>query len=262
LRASSKRIRAPFVTDSDPIDPSAPGKLFAMERKTLNRLLALGMSINEIAQELGCAKSTVSYQLKVHGLRPLRRGIQANKAPLAEDRLRELVSQGYSIREIAAALDRAPATVRHWLDRYGIKPNGVPLRRPELEVARRTGAKRVEANCERHGRSVFILEGRGSYRCTRCRSENVAEWRRRAKRKLVSTAGGACVLCGYDRFMGALHFHHLDPASKEFSISRDGVTRSFAELRREASKCVLLCGNCHAEVEGGHRVLDPRLTRG
>jgi IS30 family transposase len=28
-------------------------------------------------------------------------------------------------------------------------------------------------------------------------------------------------------------------------------TRSIAEVRAEVAKCVLLCANCHAEVEGG-----------
>jgi hypothetical protein len=28
-----------------------------------------------------------------------------------------------------------------------------------------------------------------------------------------------------------------------------GITRSLARLRAEAAKCVLLCANCHAEVE-------------
>lgn len=127
------------------------------------------------------------------------------------------------------------------------------LRRPEFEAGRNAGEKRVVSTCARHGTVEYILEGRGSYRCSRCRSENVSEWRRRAKRKLVEAAGGKCALCGYDRFLGALQFHHMDPATKSFSISREGVTRSFAELRSEAAKCVLLCGNCHAEVEGGYR---------
>jgi hypothetical protein len=38
---------------------------------------------------------------------------------------------------------------------------------------------------------------------------------------------------------------------KSFALSRDGVTRSLAAARAEARKCVLLCSNCHAEVEAG-----------
>ena len=109
----------------------------------------------------------------------------------------------------------------------------------------------VIRECRRHGAQRFVLEGRGYYRCTRCRMERVAQWRRNAKEKLVAEAGGRCALCGYDRYIGALQFHHLDPSQKAFGLSVRGITRSMAKLRAEARKCVLLCSNCHAEVEGG-----------
>jgi hypothetical protein len=110
--------------------------------------------------------------------------------------------------------------------------------------------------CTRHGRTTFRLEGRGYYRCKRCRQERVSEWRRNVKRRLVREAGGACRLCGYDRCPAALQFHHLDPGAKSFALSREGVTRSLAEALAEARKCVLLCANCHAEVEAGYRKLE------
>jgi 5-methylcytosine-specific restriction endonuclease McrA len=103
--------------------------------------------------------------------------------------------------------------------------------------------------CRTHGETEFVLEGRGYYRCKKCRQQRVLEWRRRARLKLVAEAGGACLLCGYDRYVGALHFHHLDPKQKEFAVSGRGFTRSIAKMREEAAKCVLLCSNCHAEVE-------------
>jgi len=71
------------------------------------------------------------------------------------------------------------------------------------------------------------------------------------KQALILEAGGGCVLCGYDRYQGALQFHHLDPSTKEFALSREGVTIAIDRSRAEAQKCVLLCANCHAEVEGG-----------
>ena len=71
----------------------------------------------------------------------------------------------------------------------------------------------------------------------------------------MAEAGGECALCGYSHCPAALEFHHLDPATKEFSVSQRGVTRSFERALAEARKCVLLCANCHAEVEGGHRSL-------
>jgi 5-methylcytosine-specific restriction endonuclease McrA len=109
--------------------------------------------------------------------------------------------------------------------------------------------------CGTHGETEFVLEGRGYYRCKRCRQQRVIDWRRRARLKLVAEAGGACVVCGYDRYIGALHFHHVDPSQKEFGISKRGFTRSIQKMREEAAKCVLLCSNCHAEVEGGSATL-------
>lgn len=98
-----------------------------------------------------------------------------------------------------------------------------------------------------------MLEGRGSYRCARCRAERVSEWRRRLKRRLIEEAGGACQLCGYDACAAALQFHHLDRSEKSFAISHQGVARSLERARAEARKCALLCANCHAEVEAGFR---------
>jgi hypothetical protein len=105
--------------------------------------------------------------------------------------------------------------------------------------------------CRRHGRSLFQVDGRGTFRCLKCRGEAVIRRRRRVKELLVKEAGGACEICGYDRYLGALQFHHRDPAEKSFGLSEGGFTKSLEKLRLEARKCVLLCSNCHAETEGG-----------
>ena len=49
--------------------------------------------------------------------------IQARRAVVdsIEPRLRSLVDRGLSIREIAAECGRSPATVRHWLRRFGLQ---------------------------------------------------------------------------------------------------------------------------------------------
>ena len=88
-------------------------------------------------------------------------------------------------------------------------------------------------------------------RCERCRKDRVVARRRRVKALLVEEAGGHCLLCGYDRYPGALQFHHLDRSDKSFGLGVRGMARSLERCREEARKCVLLCGNCHAEVEGG-----------
>lgn len=61
-----------------------------------------------------------------------------------------------------------------------------------------------------------------------------------------------CYLCGYKKSSGALHYHHLDPSEKEFEIGW-AVNKQLTEekIMTEIKKCVLLCANCHSEVEQG-----------
>jgi hypothetical protein len=96
-----------------------------------------------------------------------------------------------------------------------------------------------------------VIEGRGYYRCKRCRSEQVSERRRVVKAALVAEAGGRCCICGYERCVAALAFHHVDPETKRLGIAAGGLAHSLETLRVEIAKCVLLCSNCHAEVERG-----------
>jgi hypothetical protein len=67
---------------------------------------------------------------------------------------------------------------------------------------------------------------------------------------LVAQAGGECAVCGYDRCILNLHFHHVDPASKSFNMTM-AAGKSAAAYLAEASKCVLVCANCHGEIEAG-----------
>ena len=44
---------------------------------------------------------------------------------------------------------------------------------------------------------------------------------------------------------------HAPRRTKRLEINAKGVSLSIDTLRMEARKCVLLCSNCHAEVEDG-----------
>ncbi len=103
-----------------------------------------------------------------------------------------------------------------------------------------------------------MVRSGGNTICARCRADAVTAWRRRAKQQLVDEAGGACLMCGYGRCVAALQFHHLDRTTKSFGLGSRGLTRSIDRLREEVAKCVLLCGNCHAEVEAGIATLAPQ----
>jgi hypothetical protein len=217
-----------------------------MDRETLEEYLRHRLSLERIGELEGKHASTVAYWLKRRGLRAVGSERYSKRGALSREELEPLVEGGLTLQEMAEQLDRSIASVRGWLLRHDLKTTRAAAR----ETARHAPSE-VERRCRRHGVGRFVRESSGFYRCMRCRAENVAEWRRRTKRRLVSEAGGGCAVCGYDRYLGALHFHHLDPSTKTFALSRRGVTRSIDHLRREAAKCVLLCSNCHAEVEAG-----------
>lgn len=86
--------------------------------------------------------------------------------------------------------------------------------------------------------------------CKPCTSDQTTSRQREQKRKAVKYKGGKCILCGYNKCVGSLEFHHLDPTTKDFTISHVAST-SFEKIIPELDKCVLLCRNCHTEVHTG-----------
>jgi hypothetical protein len=80
------------------------------------------------------------------------------------------------------------------------------------------------------------------------------------KELLVERAGGCCTVCGYDRCIINLGFHHVNPEEKSFALSMN-TTKSLTAYLEELKKCVLLCANCHGEVEAGLLVSPPAGAR-
>lgn len=111
-------------------------------------------------------------------------------------------------------------------------------------------------NCNTHGLVEWKECSTGSgkprvYRCISCIRKRQMTCRRKKKERLVRECGGQCQLCGYNRWMSGLQFHHLDPKTKKFGISSVIGARSYERCLEEARICVLLCGNCHTEIETG-----------
>jgi hypothetical protein len=221
-----------------------------MDRESLELLLGQGLSIEKIGERFRKHPSTVSYWMAKYGLQAVNREKYAAKGGVDRERLEELVKSGASIAFMAENLHLSPGAIRHWLAKYGLETLPTEQLR-KAKAARDAGRASLQLDCRHHGLTDFWIEGRGSYRCLRCRQEAVARRRRKIKEILVGEAGGSCAICGYDRCIGALHFHHRDPVEKSFAISVAGVARSLARARAEARKCVLLCSNCHVEVENG-----------
>ena len=84
----------------------------------------------------------------------------------------------------------------------------------------------------------------------------------RIKELIVASLGGKCVCCGYNKSMYALDCHHIDPKTKTASLS--DIRRNhgnWKDIVKELRKCVLVCANCHREIECGIRQLPQMVTR-
>ena len=82
--------------------------------------------------------------------------------------------------------------------------------------------------------------------CKPCTNNQTLDRQRKLKEQAVAYKGGSCLHCGYDKYYGALEFHHLDPTQKEFSLAHQHCTK-FDKIKEELDKCILLCSNCHKE---------------
>lgn len=73
------------------------------------------------------------------------------------------------------------------------------------------------------------------------------DWKERFKKECIRYKGGKCSVCGYDKCVAALDFHHINPTEKDFKI---GKGRHVLDdiMERELDKCILICTNCHREL--------------
>ena len=81
-----------------------------------------------------------------------------------------------------------------------------------------------------------------------CHSCLANRHRFKLKAHMIDYKGGCCQLCGYAECFRSLDFHHMEPEQKGFHF---GGKHNFGwdRLRNELDKCVLLCKNCHGQVE-------------
>ena len=216
-----------------------------MDREWLAAKLETGASYEAIAREVGCSPSKVAYWAGKFALTSAHAPRHAERGGIARDTLVEMIGEGLSVRAMAGRLDCSPTRIRYWITRHELATTAAQWR------ATRNAAARDDLRlCSTHGLSPHVPRASG-FRCRTCAVEQVTARRRRVKQILVDEAGGRCRVCGYDRCQRALEFHHVDPAQKRFSLAHRGLSQGIAKLRAEAAKCVLLCSNCHAEVEDG-----------
>lgn len=244
------------------------------------KLRKQGHSYNKISKELSCSKSTVSLYcstLKDNDIiikdniidknKKIKGKLRFNKKVISQkviDKVIELRKDNKTYKEIMETLNLNRYTVSKICKRYNlttIKNKKILLSQSKIDEivnlynklkSTRKVAKKLNITRYQVLKYVTPIE-RKKYSTEEERkkgkSEKVIEWRKRKKKELVEYKGGKCEMCGYNRCINALEFHHKDPNEKDFTIS--GKSWSFDRLKKEVDKCTLVCSNCHNEIHYG-----------
>jgi hypothetical protein len=111
------------------------------------------------------------------------------------------------------------------------------------------GAKICTACKQEKSLEEFYKKGASPHsECKTCFNARSKERQQSIKRRAVEYKGGKCQRCGYQGHIASYDFHHKNPKEKSFTIS---VFKnwSFWRIKSELDKCILLCANCHRELE-------------
>lgn len=84
------------------------------------------------------------------------------------------------------------------------------------------------------------------WRCRQCSAILQAEKIKKFKLQCIEYKGGKCQVCGYNKSLAAMDFHHRNETKKEFNIGNRWY-KKIEVIKDELDKCDLLCANCHRE---------------
>lgn len=107
-----------------------------------------------------------------------------------------------------------------------------------------------QRECKHHGLTEFRRQTSKtvvSYYCITCHIGRQRARRLAKKQQAVEYKGGCCSICGYNKCIGALDFHHTDPTQKDADFTQM-KNWSWDRIQKEVDKCILVCSNCHREI--------------
>lgn len=161
-----------------------------------------------------------------------------------------LYSSGKTLPYICKALKVSKATVSYQINKAGISRyrNSVKITEKILEdmQSRYDECKDLRIVSKEFGVSINRLKLL-KRRPSQTNYEILRNRRYRIKQELVEYKGGKCQVCGYDRCLSALDFHHLrDKRFEVSSLARRGC--SLETFKEEINKCIVICANCHRDL--------------
>lgn len=174
--------------------------------------------------------------------------------------LQNLINKNYSTYQIAKRLKSSQTNARYWLKKHGLKTNFKsfkdgylpPTKKERIIENGKTYVVCCQCSTKKElNKDNFYIRKDGRYHvwCKPCGRRKSIERLREYKVACVEYKGGKCQICGYNKYFGALDFHHLDSSKKDFTIA--GSNKTLKGLKPELDKCVLLCSNCHRETHAG-----------
>lgn len=92
-------------------------------------------------------------------------------------------------------------------------------------------------------------------RAISCKSQKLARIKCKALKDKIASQN-PCIYCKESR-IGCLDFHHINPKTKTKPVAR---CISEKDLLIEASKCIILCANCHRLLHTGDIQLPENIT--
>lgn len=184
------------------------------------RLHNLGLSYTQIQKELNCSRGTISYHLSGF--------IKKQKEKLNQDKI-NLIEK--------------------------IKLN---LPKNKDEFNKLYLGKLTTREVQFFYNLFYKKPGMGTSK-NNIPKEYYSDKRYLIKKELVDYKGGCCEICGYNKSLRALQFHHTNPKEKDFNIG--GITTLNENVMKELDKCILVCANCHSEIHDNKLGSDARVVK-
>lgn len=163
--------------------------------------------------------------------------MKKEKLNITKEELLVLINMKLSIKQIATHLGVCDKTIKTRLKEF------------ELSTLNKRGFPTKPFYCAVCGEidsSKFHLNNKSL--CKQCMSNSIIDYGKTKKSILVETKGGKCQVCGYNKCIAALDFHHLDPKIKD---KKPIGIMYLEEALEEIKKCILVCSNCHREIHAG-----------
>lgn len=156
--------------------------------------------------------------------------------------------QKLSLYQIADKEGKSYTCVKYWMQKHGLSTKRIACEKCKGCGGELTGNQLMY--CSTKCKNLVCNSVHQIY-------EKQQERGLKRKLDLIRLRGSKCEKCGYSKNLAALQFHHINPDEKESQMDMRKLSNSKWEwCLAELDKCLVLCGNCHAETHHPHLDLE------